>query len=67
MAYADGVKKGDPISTGEVLYYTIGNNNVAIGSNLDDLYYTKAEIDNELRAVNALVLKGELKDGQDVP
>ena len=67
MAYADGTKKGDPISTGDVLYYTIGNNNVAIGSNLDELYYTKAEIDNELRAVNALVLKGELKDGQDVP
>lgn len=67
MAYADGTKKGNPISTGEVLYYTIGNNNVAIGSNLDDLYYTKTEIDNELRAVNALVLKGELKDGQDVP
>lgn len=67
MAYADGTKKGDPISTGNVLYYTIGNNNVTIGSNLDDLYYTKAEIDNELRAVNALVLKGELKDGQDVP
>ena len=67
MAYADGTKKGDPISTGEVLYYTIGNNNVAIGSNLDALYYTKAEIDNELRAINALVLKGELKDGQDVP
>lgn len=67
MAYADGTKKGDPISTGEVLYYTIGNNNVAIGSNLDKLYYTKAEIDNELRAINALVLKGELKDGQDVP
>lgn len=67
MAYANGVKKGDPISTGNVLYYTIGNNNVAIGSNLDELYYTKAEIDNELRAINALVLKGELKDGQDVP
>lgn len=67
MAYADGTKKGNPISTGDVLYYTIGNNNVAIGSNLDELYYTKAEIDNELRAVNALVLKGELKDGQDVP
>lgn len=67
MAYADGTKKGAPISTGDVLYYTIGDNNVAIGSNLDELYYTKAEIDNELRAVNALVLKGELKDGQDVP
>lgn len=67
MAYADGTKKGTPISTGDVLYYTIGNNNIAIGSNLDELYYTKAEIDNELRAVNALVLKGELKDGEDVP
>lgn len=67
MAYSNGKNKGAPISTGDVLYYTIGNNNVAIGANLDELYYTKAQIDNELRAVNALVLKGELKDGQDVP
>lgn len=66
MAYANG-KNSNLISTGDVFYYTIGKNNIPVGANLDELYYTKSEIDADRQALNALSLEGEIAEGQQLP
>lgn len=54
---ADGGEKYR-ISSSEKFGYTAGNGFVKVGSNLNDYYYTEAEIDEMLTSLNALTFKG---------
>lgn len=46
------------ITSDEKFGYTAGNGFVKVGSNLNDYYYTEAEIDTMLTSLNALTFKG---------
>lgn len=54
---ADGGEKYR-ITSSEKFGYTAGNGFVKVGSNLNDYYYTEAEIDEMFTSLNALTFKG---------
>ena len=54
---ADGGEKYR-ITSNEKFGYTAGNGFVKVGSNLNDYYYTEAEIDEMFTSLNALTFKG---------
>lgn len=54
---ADGGEKYK-ITSKEKFGYTAGNGFVKVGSNLNDYYYTEAEIDEMFTSLNALTFKG---------
>ena len=65
---ADGGEKYR-ITSSEKFGYTAGNGFVKVGSNLNDYYYTEAEIDEMFTSLNALTFKGgvsKVSDGNDL-